>query len=226
MSSLDDDLLMATDQEVKKELADSGLDTSGCDYVLQVLEPWGLKLDGPWSASANRLRKFGHTALPADEQLVWFTYQKLAKRPLPGGPTPVTEALVKEHLEAFDHAVNNPDTDAFEKAKASVSESLVVRMGTVGFFASKTPMRSVSLPDWVSGAVCVNTKSGTTDLLLTKHHDLLDLKLWAGGPAVDDAVYYGHRYRVRCHSRLTLRQIQFAVYGMHHYLDRQPKVTK
>jgi len=202
---------------------------------LTSMEPWDLPsaaaalklpLAEKWAASADRLRVEGHWVLPEMEQAVWFAYQREAKRPLSGD---LTWDVVREHVVAFLDVTTSllPKAHALAEklveSRQRTTESLVTRMGTIGLFATRGPIRSVTLPEWCKAAVLTNTLSGKTEVTVTIHHPLIDLSLWFNGPAGDGASFVGHRYRIRSDQQLTMRQLQFVLYGLHSVIDHARK---
>ncbi len=186
------------------------------------LEPWDivdLAADFPKPAvptamidSATILRQRGPAALNLDLRAAWHNYFVQTKPPLPAvEPTDVT-AAVKNALKVISQPAENAKAE-LEEALERTAKSLVCRSGDIGLFAARGATRLTSLPDWVKGAVLVNTKDEYVEIIQVGHCPVLQLDIWC--TAAVPGAWTGHRYRIRRRGLLTIQELHFAVTGLH-----------
>lgn len=175
-------------------------DSIGHDTVTGT-EPWDLpKLladfddenrSHPMLACVESLRKDGPRSLTQEQRAFWLSYQNEAKSPLPSPGKSVALDLTQA-LVALKKAT--PDVPDLESAMEQVEHSLVSQWESVGLFAKRGPIRSVSLPDWCRMAVTVNTKARYWEVQACGHSIIhIPMLLSACAPGE----WTGHRYRAR-----------------------------
>lgn len=188
------------------------------------LEPWDVmalapsfpKLTVPQSAieSAEVLREHGPARLVSDQRALWHRFYLETKPPLPTTEEiDVTEA-VRMALKAMTKPLEDKDHEELQGAMDRAAHALVARSGDVGLFATRGAIRVTALPDWVKAAVIVNTKDKNWDVVQVGHCAILNLALWSS--AAVPGPWFGHRYRIRRKELPTIRELHFAVNGLHH----------
>lgn len=188
------------------------------------MEPWDIaalaasfpKLAVPQAAidSAEALREKGPSVLLPEQRALWHRFYLETKPPLPTAEeVDVTEAA-RTALKSITKALEDKDREELEGAMDRVAHALVARSGDVGLFATRGAIRVTALPNWVKAAVIVNTKDENWEAVQVGHCAVLNLALWSS--AAVPGPWTGNRYRVRRKGLPTIRELHFAVNGLHH----------
>jgi hypothetical protein len=195
---------------------------------IEGFEPWHLEAlwqaagEKPSDAISERLRtaqllfEKGPAGLSKADRAFWYAYQSEAKCPLVGEAKEAEEAVVSAHLKAFKAA--KADEAALSDAMEKAEHSLVSRFWDIGFFATKGVIKLTALPDWVKGAVVVNTKGKSWELAVVGNSPIVHLRHWAPA-ALSGGIWTGHRFRVRQAGLPDIRQIHHAVSGLRSILE-------
>jgi hypothetical protein len=190
---------------------------------IEGLEPWHIATSAPYfpkiaipqdvTDSAEQLRLYGPSVLTPEHRALWHKFYTDMKPALGTvEPVDVTEA-VKASLKLLSKGVDQKDVTELEAAMERAEHSLVCRSGDVGLFAARGAMRATSLPSWAKAAVVVNTKDENVEVLQVGHCPVLHLAIWCN--AAIPGPWTGHRYRIRRKGLMTIRELHFAVNGLH-----------
>lgn len=198
--------------------------------VIDGFEPWNIEalliareksVDNKWLPSAQTLKTKGHSFLTAEERAFWHSFLTAAKGPLPvpnDTVADVEDSVLKVVLKAFEQA--KPDLEVLKEAVDKAEQSLVSRFYDIGFFANKGPLRITTLPDWVRGAVIVNTKAKTWDIQCVGMNNAgfsPNLVHWTASflQKESNQPWMGNRWRMRATGLPDLRMAHYAVNGLH-----------
>jgi hypothetical protein len=163
--------------------------------------------------SAEALRLHGPSALSIDHRALWHKFYTEMKPPLgTSEPTDVTDA-VKASLKLLGKGAAPEDVEELQAAMERAKHSLVCRSADIGLFATRGATRPTALPNWVKAAVTVNTKDEIVEVLQVGHCPVLQLPIWC--TAAVPGPWVGHRYRIRRKGLMTIRELHFAVNGLH-----------
>jgi len=163
--------------------------------------------------SAEVLRLRGPSALSVEHRALWHSFYTEMK-PALGTDTPVDVTdTVKASLKLISTEAGPEAVTELQAAMERASHALVARSADVGLFATRGAIRVTALPDWVKAAVVVNTKDEIVEVIQVGHCPLLQLDIWC--TAAIPGPWVGHRYRIRRKGLMTIRELHFAINGLH-----------